>query len=138
MVRKDGIAIYGFQDRKSSLENFQNTMCKFPRLQSVLDVTINFFDGNTFKYYCFMEVFQETVGKKIQDTRMTLTRLIRCRAEVVEDLAKPSIQLPADARHDTSVMLLVIHTKHFTHTVKKLNHDQQSNLVMLQLQRTLS
>ena len=44
-------------------------MCKLVNQQSVPEIEINVFGGNPLEFHYFMAVFDEGVGKKIEDPR---------------------------------------------------------------------
>ena len=54
--------------RRSNV-NIAEMMCKLVNQQFVPEIDINVFGGNPLEFHYFMDVFDEGVGKKIEDPR---------------------------------------------------------------------
>ena len=75
-------------------QTLSDALCKLFQLQAVPEIEMEQFDGNPLNYYYFMTLFAEVVGKKIEEPRGILTRLIKFKTVEARELIKQSIQLP--------------------------------------------
>ena len=82
-------------EEESTDTSVADMLCKMMKEQSAPEIDLDVFDGNPLNFDYFMALFREAIGKKIEDPRGRLTRLIKYTKGEVKDLIKNYIQLPA-------------------------------------------
>ena len=81
-------------------------LCKLLKLNTVSEVDMEPFDGNTLNYHYFMALFKEVVESKIDDPRGRLTRLTKYTTGDAKELIKHCIHLPSNEGFKNAKYLL--------------------------------
>ena len=81
-------------------------LCKLIQQQGALEVDIDTFSADSLEYHYYMEPFKEVVGKKTEDPRGRLSRLIKYTAGEAKDLIKHCIQQPSAEGYENAMELL--------------------------------
>ena len=84
--------------------------CKLVKEQSAVQVDLEPFDGNPIQYTYFMPMFREWVGKKIEDPKGRLTRLIQYTTGETKDLIKNFMNDRPEYRYNNA--MAVIHRRY--------------------------
>ena len=74
--------------------NHLNDLCGLLRVQSAPNVDVDYFDGNPLDFQYFTSLFEELIGKKIDDPLGKLARLIKYTRGEPKELIKHCIQMP--------------------------------------------
>ena len=76
------------------------------RQQAAPEVDIDVFTGYPTQYHYFSAVFEEVVGKKVDDARGRLTRLIKYTDEEPKKMINHCIQQPANSGYKNETSFL--------------------------------
>ena len=75
-------------DHNSHSLEVSKILCPLLKQQGALEVDIDVFLGDSLEYHNFMEIFQELVEKRVEDSRGKLKRLIKYTTGEAKDLIK--------------------------------------------------
>ena len=78
----------------SSEKNIVDALCHLVKQLLAPDVELDVFDCNQLDFKYFMTLFHEAVGKKIDDSRGRLTRLLKYTSVNAKEMIKHCVQEP--------------------------------------------
>ena len=84
----------------------EQMMSMLLRQQAAPEVDIDVFTGYPTQYHYFSAVFEEVVGKKVDDARGRLTRLIKYTDEEPKKMINHCIQQPANSGYKNETSFL--------------------------------